>query len=186
MALVTPTASRADIAVALAPLLVAHRRQLAIPRSLDVELQSRCPSSSITDHHRPLPRRPSVPSRHRAVLIRPSPLQSQSIAVALALSLTLPHRTSPSKSRRAIHHRQGAVAPSIAVAPHRPSPLRSCPSLSICLLLSSRRRSVHCCPSLFSHCCAVHRRRTAPSITVKSPLDLVLEPIRVLYYKERT
>ena len=174
MALVTPTASRADIAVALAPLLVAHRRQLAIPRSLDVELQSRHPSSSITDHHRPSPRRPSVPSRQRAFLIRPSPLQSQSIAV------------SPSKSRRAIHHHQGAVAPSIAVAPHRPLPLRSCPILSICLLLSSRRRSVHCCPSLFSHCCAVHRRRTAPSITVKSPLDLVMEPIRVLYYKERT
>jgi len=60
--------------------------------------------------------------------------------------------------------------PSIAVAPRRRSPSRSRPSLSIRLLLSSCRRSVHCCPSLLSRRRAVHRHRTAPSITVKSPL----------------
>jgi len=100
-----------------------HRRRLAITPSLDVELQSRRPSPSIAVRHRPSLRRPSPPSRHRAVLIRPSPLQSQSIAVALALSLTV-HRHQraaapsiavnepsrrPLSSRRAVHHRQGAV-----------------------------------------------------------------------------
>jgi len=138
-------------------------------------LQSRRPSPSIAVHHRPSPRRPSPPSRHRAVFIRPSPLQSQSIAIALVLS----QRTSPSKSRRAIHCRQGAVAPSIAVAPRRPSPSRSRPSLSIRLLLSSRRCSVHCCPSLLSCRRAVHRRCTAPSNTVKSPSRRPLPSIAV-------
>jgi hypothetical protein len=37
-------------------------------------LQSRRPSPSIAVHHRPSPRRPSPPSRHRAVLIPPSGL----------------------------------------------------------------------------------------------------------------
>ncbi len=177
MAFVTPTTSSADIAVTLAPFLFTHCRRLAITPSLDVELQSRRPSPSITDHHRPSPRRPSPPSHHRAVLIRPSPLQSQSIAVALALSLT-------------VHHHQRAVAPSIAVKEQsrRPSPSRSRPSLSIRLLLSSRRRSVHCCPSLLSRRRAVHRRRTTPSITIKSPLrhPLLSIAVAITVHQRRT
>jgi hypothetical protein len=113
LAFVTPTASRADIAVALAPFLVVqHHCQLPITRSLDVELQSRRPSPSITVHHRSSPRRPSPPSCHRAVLIHPSPLQSQSIAVALALSLT-------------VHHHERAVAPSITIKEPSRRPLPS-------------------------------------------------------------
>jgi hypothetical protein len=130
LAFVTPTASRADIAVALAPFLVAHRRQLTIPGSLDVELQSRCPSPSITVHHRPSPRRPSPPSRHRAVLIRPSPLQSQSINVALALSLT-------------VHHHQRAVAPSITAKELSRHPLLSRRTVPY------RRGAVHRCQSVY-------------------------------------
>ncbi len=109
---VTPTASRANIAVALAPFLVAHRCRLAITPSLGVELHSRRPSPSIAVHHRPSPRRPSPPSRHRAILIRPSPLRSQSIAVALVLSLT-------------VHRHQRAVGPSIAVKEPSRRPLPS-------------------------------------------------------------
>jgi hypothetical protein len=136
-----------------------HRRRLTITPSHDVELQSRRPSPSIAVHHGPSPRRPSPPSCHHAVLIHPSPLQPQSIAIALALSLTV--------SCRAIHRRQGAVRPSIAVAPHRPSPSRSRPcSLSIRLLLSSHRLSVHCCPSLLSRRRAFHCRRPSLSITI--------------------
>jgi len=74
LAFVTPTASRADIAVALAPFLVAHRRRLAITPSLDDELQSRRPSPAFAGHHRPSPRHPSPPSRHHTVLIHLSPL----------------------------------------------------------------------------------------------------------------
>ncbi len=48
---VTPNASRADIAVVNATFLVARCRQLAITRPLDVELQSRRPSPSITVQH---------------------------------------------------------------------------------------------------------------------------------------
>jgi len=89
---VTPTASCADIAVTLAPFLVAHHHRLTITPSLDVELQSRRPSPSIAAHHRPSPRRPSPPSRHRAVLIRPPPLpRRQAVAV---------HRPSPASVHR--------------------------------------------------------------------------------------
>ena len=151
-----------------------HRSSLPIAvdspsKSLNVELQSCRPLPSIAVHHRPSPCRPSLPSRHHTILIRPLSLQSQSIAIALALSLT-------------VHHHQRAVAPSIAVneqslcpyavAPHRPSPSRSHPSLSIRLLLSSRRRFVHCCPSLLSRRRAItvhrHRARAVPHRTSPS------------------
>ncbi len=148
MAFVTPTASRSNIAIALAPFLVAHRRRLAITPSLDVELQSGRPSPSIAVHHLPSPRRPSPPSRHRAVLIRPSPLRSQSIAVALSLSLT-------------VHCHQNAVAPSITVnePSRRPLPLRH--PLPSRRAVHHRRGAVHRCQSVYCFQVAV-----APSIDI--------------------
>ena len=112
-----------------------HCCRLAITPSLDVELQSHRPSPSIAFHHRPSPHRPSPTSCHHAVLICPSPLQPQSIAIALALSLTVHCHQRAIMPSIAVSR---AVAPSIAVAPRRPSPSRSRPcSLSIRLLLSS-------------------------------------------------
>ena len=146
-----------------------------------VDLPSHRPlmlSCSRALHRHPSPRHPSPPSCHRTVHIHPPPLQTQSIAVTLVLSLTA-HRTLPSKSRRTIHCHQGAVTPSIAVAPLRPSLSRSRQSLSIRLLLSSCRRSVHCCPLLLSCRRAIHRCRTATSITVKLPSRRPLPSIAI-------
>ena len=119
-----------------------HCRQLVITPSLDVEWKSCRPLPSIAVHHRPSPRRPSLPSSHHAVLIRPSPLQLQSIAIALALSLT-------------VHRHQRAVAPSIAVKePSRhPLPLRR--------TVHHHRGAVHRCQSVYCFQVAV-----APSIAV--------------------
>ena len=76
-------------------------------------------------------------------LRRPYPSITIAITVHHHRASAVPHRTSSSKSRHAINRRQRAVVPSIAVVPRRPSPSRSRPLLSIRLLLSSRRRSVH-------------------------------------------
>jgi hypothetical protein len=128
-------AGHVDIAIALAPFLVVHRRQVTIAPFLAVELLSRRPSPSI---------------RHRAVHRRPSPLCSQSIAAAIAPSIAVEEpsravprhrgavapsltikepsrRPSPSRSRRAVPRHRGAVAPSIAIEEpsRRTSPSRS-------------------------------------------------------------
>ena len=163
MAFVTPTASRADIAITLASFLVPHRRRLAISPSLDVKLQLHRPSPSIAIHrhavhHRQVAIAPSLSVHHHC---NRSPSSSRSCCPSPYIAIKEPHP---------IHCHQGAVVPSIAIGPRRPSPSRSRSSLSIRLVLSSRRCSVHCCPSLLSCRRAVHRRRTAPSITVKLPL----------------
>ena len=111
----------------------------------------RRPSSS--SHHRAVPRRrvavapstavaphrPSPSIHHHAVHRRPSPLFSRSIAAALALSLAVEEqsrRPLPSRSRRAVPCRRGAVAPSITVK-DRCCVMRR-PLLLLLILLRSR------------------------------------------------
>jgi len=94
------------------------------------------------------PHRPSLSIRHRAVHRRPSPLCTQSIPAALAPSLAVEEpsrRPSPSRSRRAVPCRQGAVVPSIAIK--EPS-CRTSPSRSHrpCRLMTPATRLTH--PSL--------------------------------------
>ena len=172
LAFVTPTARCTDIAVMLAPFLVAtspSTRHHAVPLCrVEVVL-------SIAIHRRPSPSITTPSITAKSPSCHPYPSITIAIAVHRRCARAVPHRTLPSKSCHTIHCRQGAVA----VAPHRPSPSRSRPSLSIRLLLSSRRRSVHCCPSLLSCRCAVHCHRAAPSITVKSPSRRPLPSIAV-------
>ena len=115
--------------VAIAPSIAVHRCSVTIVPSIVVA-----------------PRHPSPSSRHRAVLYRPSPLQSQSISVALAPSL-------------AVHRRREAVVPSITVksssccplpsiavyyrCDHSPSPSLSLIWLVVALPLVTTRPSVH-------------------------------------------
>jgi hypothetical protein len=108
-----------------------------------------------TVHHRQVAIAPSLSVHHHC---NRSPSPSRSRCPSPYTTIKEPSRHPlPSRSRRAF------------VAPCHPSLSRSRPLLSIRLLLSSRRRSVHCCPSLLSRRRAIHRRRMAPSITIKSP-----------------
>ena len=107
-------------------------------------LMSSC-SRSIAVHHRPSPCRPSPPSHHCVILIHPPRLRSQSSAVALVLSLTVHcHQRAiapsitikellrhPLSSRRAVHHRRGAV--------HR------CQSVYCFQVAVAPSIDVHCC-----------------------------------------
>ena len=110
MTFIAPPAGRVDIniAIALAPFLVVHRRRVTIVPSLAVKLPSRSrrPSPLCRALHHPL----FAIAAHR----RPSPLCSWSIAAALAPSLAVKEpsrRPSPSGSRCAIavEEQSGAV-----------------------------------------------------------------------------
>ena len=109
------------------------RLLLSPPAVSTSPLRSRLPRRpSSSSHHHAIPRhrvavapstavaphRPSPSIHHHAVHRRPSPLFSRSIAAALALSLAVEEpsrRPLPSRSRRAVPCRRGAVAPSINV-----------------------------------------------------------------------
>jgi hypothetical protein len=92
LAFVAPTAGRTHVAVTLAPLLVIHRRQVAIAPSLAVA-----------------PRHSSPSSCHRAIHCCPSQLRSRSIAISLALFFVKELVRHPLPSCHAVHHRQGDV-----------------------------------------------------------------------------
>ena len=110
--------------------------------------------------------RPSPSSRRRAVLGRPSPLQSQSISIALAPSL-------------AVHRRGGAVVPSITIKSpsRRPSPFiavhHRCDRSPSPSPLRSR------CPLLYRH-----RGAAAPSIAVEEPSRRPLTSRRAVHHRQ--
>jgi hypothetical protein len=110
LAFIAPTAGRvnSDIAIALARFLVVHRRQVIIAPSLADELPSRScrPSPPYRAlHHPQFAIAPSI-TAHRRCALGPLPPSSR--------------RPSLSRSRRAVPHRRGAVAPSIAVSVEEP------------------------------------------------------------------
>ena len=114
MAFIAPTAGRVNIAIALAPFLFIHRRQVTIAPT------SRC-QVAVAPPIAVAPRRPSQSIRHRAIHCHPSPLYSQPITAALAPSLAVKEPSC------AVHCHRGAVAPSLTVGEpsRRPSPSRS-------------------------------------------------------------
>ena len=136
------------------------------------------PTSPSRLHHSSSPITVDSPSCHPlmsscscAVHCHPSPsitvhchtVHHRQVAIAPSLSVHHHCNRSPSSSRLrcpspyiAIKELSCRPLPSIAIAPCHPSPSRSRPSLSIRLLLSSRRRSVHCCPLLLSRRRAFH------------------------------
>ena len=132
LAFIAPTTSRVNIAIALAPFLVIHRRQVTIVPFLAVELPSRrsaVPSITVNSpSRRPSPPIAVVLSVQPPPRSRRPPLPSRSRHTPPLAVKEPSHRPSPSRSHSAVPRRRGAVASSIAVKePSRHTlPSRSC------------------------------------------------------------
>ena len=192
---VTPTTSRTNIAVALAPFLVAHRRRLAITPSLDAV--HRHPSQSFTVHchaihHRQVAIALSLSVHHHCDR---SPSPSRSCCPSPYIAIKEPSRHPlPSRSCCAIHCHRAVPSttveePSIAV--NQSTAFKS-PSLRplmpiavespLCRSLSSHcavhHRQVAIVPSFAVHCRCNHSpsasllRHSLPSIATKEPSHL--------------
>ena len=116
MAFIVLTAGRVNIAIALAPssssIVVESSSRRPSPSSCRRAVHRRCATPSITVNSPSRRPSPSI-AAHRRCALSPSPPRSR--------------RPLSSRSHRAVPHRRGAVAPSIAVEEpsRRPSPSRS-------------------------------------------------------------
>jgi len=186
LALVTPTASRADIAVSLAPFLVTTS-----PSTCHHESPSR---SRRTVHCRRTA--PSITVEEPSIAVNPStafkspplrPLLSIAVESPSCLSLlpsiavhhSCDRSPSPSPLRSCcpwLYRHQEAAAPSIAVKEPSRRPLTSRRAVHHRRVAVHCRQSVHCFQVSVTPSIAIHRRQVAvvPSIAVHHPLLLSL------------